>query len=167
MTVRTAEISMAIFLAICSILLMIKSADNDIGWVTGTGPGAGFWPFWMSAGMFATSVWTALRWVRKITPESTNEEPFMSRSTTKIIGTTVAALFLLILGSQIIGMYFSVAIFLVFYVRILGRHNWLTTILFTIGAVVFMFCFFEWAMTIPLPKGISEPLFYPLYNLIY
>ena len=32
---------------------------------------------------------------------------------------------------------------------------------------VFIFCLFDWALTIPLPKGISEPLFYPIYDLIY
>jgi hypothetical protein len=37
----------------------------------------------------------------------------------------------------------------------------------TIGVPVFIFCMFEWALTIPLPKAISEPLFYPIYDLIY
>jgi len=30
-----------------------------------------------------------------------------------------------------------------------------------------MFLLFEWALATTLPKGISEPLFYPLYDLIY
>ena len=33
MTVRTAEIVMAIILALCSIGLMVKSAELRIGWV--------------------------------------------------------------------------------------------------------------------------------------
>ena len=26
---------------------------------------------------------------------------------------------------------------------------------------------FEWALKIPLPKSITEPLFYPIYDLMY
>lgn len=167
MTVRTAEISMAIFLALASIALMVKSADNNIGWIKGAGPGAGAWPFWMAGGMLATSIWTAVRWLRKTTPESTNEEPFMGRNTVKIIGITVAALFFLLLATHFISMYLAVMLFLLFYIRVIGRHGWLLTACMVIGAPVVMFCFFEWALSIPLPKGYVEPLFYPLYELMY
>ena len=29
------------------------------------------------------------------------------------------------------------------------------------------FLFFEWLLKIPLPQGISEPLFYPVYDVMY
>jgi len=44
MTVRTAEILVAIILALCSIGLMVKSAELNIGWIEGRGPGSGAWP---------------------------------------------------------------------------------------------------------------------------
>lgn len=167
MTVRTAEILMAIFLTAASVALMVKSADNNIGWISGSGPGAGAWPFWMAGGMLLCSIWTAIRWLRKTTPESTNEEMFMGRGTVKIIGITLAALILFLAGTHIIGMFITGAIFMFFYVRILGRHSWPVSIALTVAVPVFMFCFFEWALKVPLPKGYSEPLFYPLYGLIY
>ena len=37
MTVRTAEFVMAIVLSLCSIALMIKSAELNIGWIEGRG----------------------------------------------------------------------------------------------------------------------------------
>jgi hypothetical protein len=46
-------------------------------------------------------------------------------------------------------------------------HTWLLTILFTIGAPVVTFLFFEAVLKIILPKGYSEPLFYPLYKIIF
>lgn len=81
----------------------------------------------------------------------------------------MGGLFGLLIGIHIIGMYASLALFMVFYIRFVGRHSWLVTALFAIGTPVFMFCLFEWALTTSLPKGLAmfEPLYYPLYDLMY
>jgi hypothetical protein len=167
MTVRTVEILMAIALALLSIAFMVKSTELNIGWVPGRGPGAGAWPFWLSIGMLLASLVTLFRWFRGVTPESRSTELFMSRSAVSIVGTAVAALIALLIGIQFIGIYLSLILFLAFFVRIVGRHSWPATLGIAMLTPVFIFCLFEWALTIPLPKGLSEPLFYPLYNLIY
>jgi hypothetical protein len=51
--------------------------------------------------------------------------------------------------------------------RVIGQHSWRVTGLLAISVPVITFFFFEGALTITLPKGYSEPLFYPLYDLIY
>lgn len=167
MTIRTAELVMAIVLSLVSIALMIKSSELNIGWVHGLGPGAGAWPFWLSAGMLICSLWTLARWYRGITPESRSTDIFISTQGMKIVAPTLIALTALLIGTHIIGIYFSIALFMVFFVRIMGRHTWVTTIALAIGAPVVLFLFFEWALTVPLPKGYSEPLFYPIYDLMY
>ena len=86
MTVRTAELLMAILLALCSIGLMIKSAELRIGWVPERGPGSGAWPFWLSAGMLLTCIATIVRWFKGVTPESRNLEPYMTRETAVVVG---------------------------------------------------------------------------------
>jgi len=43
MTVRTAELVMALLMAALSITFMLKSAELNIGWVEERGPGAGAW----------------------------------------------------------------------------------------------------------------------------
>lgn len=168
MKVRTAEILAAVTLAAVSAAIMIKSATElSIGWNPQTGPGSGVWPFWLSSGMLATSLWTIVRWYRRITPESRSDEPFMTPLAERKVGITVAALFVLLLSTHIIGLYFSIVIFLIFYLRFLGRHTWLLTLVLAIATPTALFFFFEGALVIPLPKGYSEPLFYPLYDLIY
>lgn len=72
MTVRTAELVMAIVLALLSIGLMIKSAELNITWILHRGPGAGAWPFWLSTGMLLSCLVTIFRWFRRVTPESRN-----------------------------------------------------------------------------------------------
>jgi putative tricarboxylic transport membrane protein len=167
MTVRTAEILVAFVLAIISAGIMWKSTELNIGWVPKNGPGGGMWPFWLAGGMLATSIWTIVRWLRRVTPQSRSEEPFMSADTVAIVGPVVVGLVLLLLGSQYLGMYLSVFFFMIAFVRFLGRHSWTTTVILAVASPVVMFVLFEWALTTTLPKGITEEWFYPLYELIY
>lgn len=167
MTVRQAELLMAIVLALLSIGFMVKSAELNIGWVRGSGPGSGAWPFWLGVGMLLASIWTIVRWVRGTTPESQSNEVYISSNAMKIILPTFLALVGLNIASHIVGMYFAIMLFLIFYVRVMGRHSWGLTLALAIATPAVMFVFFDWALKSPLPKGYSEPLFYPLYNLIY
>jgi putative tricarboxylic transport membrane protein len=167
MTVRTAELLMAIALSLLSIAFMVKSAELSIFWVPGRGPGAGAWPFWLSLAMLLASLATVYRWFKGVTPESRSTEVFMSSRAVSIVGTAVAALTALLIGIHFIGIYFSLILFLAFFVRIVGRHSWAATLGIALLTPVFIFCLFEWALTIPLPKAFSEPLFYPIYRLIY
>lgn len=168
MTVRTAELLMAVVLILVSATLMYKSTDGlSIGWVSGSGPGSGAWPFWLSTIMLLSSIATLIRAWKRITPPSQSDEPFMDRSTAQMIGITVLALTLLLLGTHFVGLYISLLGFLFFYLKVLGKHSLVTSIVLTLAIPIVVFVFFEILLIIPLPKGISEPLFYPIYDLIY
>jgi hypothetical protein len=168
MKVRTAELLVALALALVSIAIMIKATDGlSIRWVPEKGPGSGVWPFWLSAAMLVSCLMIVYQWFRGASPESRSDEIFMTRETVRIVGITVAALFLLLLATHIIGLYFAMMAFLVFYLRVMGRHTWRLTMVLALATPTFLFFFFEGALVIPLPKGYSEPLFYPLYDLIY
>ena len=167
MTVRTAELLMAIITALCSIGLMIKSAELNIGWVEEKGPGSGMWPFWLSFGMLLASLTTLYRWYRGITPESRSTEPYISRDTAMVVGVSAMMILFLLAATHIVGIYVAMLFFLLFYLKFIGRHSWLLTSILMIGIPVFVFCLFEWALKIPLPKAFTEPLFYPIYDLMY
>jgi hypothetical protein len=167
MTVRTAELLMAILLGLASIGLMVKSAELNITWIPNRGPGAGAWPFWLSTGMLLCCLATAVRWFLGVTPESRNNNLFMTRETIRIVGISAGAILFLLSATHFIGLYLSLMFFLLFYIRVVGRHSWPVSGALTIGVPVFIFCLFEWALKIPLPKAITEPWFYPIYDLMY
>jgi len=167
MTVRTAELLFGILTALASIGLMFKSAELNIGWIEGRGPGSGAWPFWLSTGMLLASLMTIYRWFRGITPESRNTELYMTRDTVMVVGISAGSILFLLAATHWIGLYGALFLFLLFYLKVVGRHTWLLTITLTIAIPIFIFCLFEWALKIPLPKSISEPLFYPIYDLMY
>jgi len=167
MTVRTAELVVAIFLALASIALMVKASENNIFWIPERGPGAGAWPFWLGAGMLICCGITLIRWVRRRTPESRSEEVFMDGLTVKIFAITAGSLFVMIFAIHFIGTYFSIMLFLLFYMRFVGRHSWAVTLPLVVALPIGTFFFFDVALKIPLPKGYAEPLFYPIYRLVY
>ena len=168
MTVRNAELWMAIATALLSVAFMYKSTDGlSIGWIRGAGPGSGAWPFWLSTGMLLASLWTLVRWWRGTTPESRSSEAYMSHETVVVVGTSAGAIVFLLAATHFVGIYVSLLLFLSFYFKFIGQHRWRTTVVLSIGIPVFIFCLFEWALQIPLPKAITEPLFYPIYDLMY
>ncbi|MDB3936394.1 hypothetical protein N9383_06730, partial [Granulosicoccus sp.] len=62
---RRAEIITAGILAIFSIYLMFKSAELDIGYASGEGPGGGAWPFWLSAIMLICTGFIAFNGIKR------------------------------------------------------------------------------------------------------
>lgn len=167
MTVRTAEILMAVILALCSIGLMVKSAELNIGWVERKGPGSGAWPFWLSTGMLITCLWTIVRWFKGVTPESQSSELYISGPTLKVVGTSALSILFLLVVTQFMGIYIALILFLFIYLRFIGGHSWALTVSLAIGIPVFIFTLFEWGLKIPLPKAFTEEWFYPVYDLMY
>ena len=175
MSVRTAELFIAIAMFLCSLGLMwtVVGDGLSIGWVAGRGPGAGMWPFWLSGGMALASLWTLWRWYNGVTPESRDENPYIDPDTVFMVGITVAAIFFLLLLTNIIGIYFSIMLFLLFYVRFIGRHSWGLTAAVMIGMPVGIYLLFEAALNKYLPRGLPffEAIFMRIddfrYSLMY
>ena len=175
MTVRTAELLMAILMAVFSGYLMVKSAELPYGWIPDEGPGGGAWPFWLAAIMMICCVVMIINWVRKISAPSRSMEPFFQFGVLWDAGSVALALFIAIglfegltLGGITVlpplGAYVGIFLFMVFYVGFLGRHRFVTTALFSTIVPVVTFLFFELALKIILPKGITEPFFLPIFK---
>ncbi|UCH74929.1 MAG: tripartite tricarboxylate transporter TctB family protein [Rhodospirillales bacterium] len=162
---RLAELVMAIVMAVFSLYLMWKSAELPVGWIPGSGPGGGAFPFWLSVGMLICCVWIIARWIRRTSPPSQSTEPFLEGRAFRMFAIVAGSLTIMIGLIHVIGVYGSVPLFLVFYIRFLGRHSWLTTGGLALATPVATFFFFEIALKITLPKGFTEPLFYPLYRI--
>ncbi len=162
---RIAELLMAVMLGIFSAYLMWKSAELEIGWIPNEGPGGGAWPFWLAAVMLGSCLWIIFRWFRKTSPFSRSSEIYIDKGALIEVGLVAGSLTVTIGLFHIIGVYGALPLFLIFYLRVMGKHSWRLT-LFTMTVVpVTTFFFFEIALKITLPKGYTEPLFYPLYRI--
>ena len=162
---RRAEIVTAVLMAALSIYFMWKSAELPIGWIPDEGPGGGAFSFWLSTAMLVCCILTMVNWVRRTTPPSQSTEPFMdgfARNKFVLVGGGVTVMIGLV---QVIGMYGAIPLFLLYYIRFLGRHSWPLSLAISLGAPVVIFFFFDVGIRIVLPKGYLEPLFYPLYDI--
>ena len=62
-----------------------------------------------------------------------------------------------------LGAYIALPSFTLWYFRFFGGHGLGLSLFMSIATAVFFFFFFEVTLRILLPKGITEPVFIPLY----
>ena len=156
---------MAVLLAVLSLYLMWKSAELPIGWQPRRGPGGGAFPFWLSLGMLVCCAVIFVRALRGKSAESRSEAPYMDAETIKLIGVSAGSIAATLIAIKFVGVYVAIPIFFIFYIRLIGRHSWLTTGAIAGLSPIVIFFFFEVGLRILLPKGVTEPLFYPLYRI--
>ena len=89
----------------------------------------------------------------------------MDRETLLIFLTGAVSLTVMVGSIYLIGVYGAVPLLLIFYMRFIGRHSWSLTAALAVVFPIVTFFFFEIILTITLPKGLTEPLFYPLYDI--
>ncbi|WP_299677607.1 tripartite tricarboxylate transporter TctB family protein [uncultured Roseobacter sp.] len=166
---RNGEIVTAGVLALFSLYLMWKSTELPVGYIAGQGPGGGAWPFWLSAIMLLCCGMIAFNWWRGTSPPSQSSEPVLDAYGWKMLIMVGGGIVGFVALVNIISMYGAIAVFLLYYVKYLGRHGWgLSLSLALITPLVFFF-FFEGAMRITMPTGMpfTDPVFNVLYEIIY
>ncbi|MEO0991058.1 MAG: tripartite tricarboxylate transporter TctB family protein [Pseudomonadota bacterium] len=143
-----------------SVYFMVHATVLPIGWVEGEGPGGGAFPFWLSVvmGLAAGGIL-----VRSLTDGRTSEEPFFDPETRMAVLAVSIALVLTIAVIPFAGAYIALMAFLLWYLKIFGGRGWTVTVVLTLATPVFLFFFFEVTLKILLPKGWTEPFFFPLY----
>jgi hypothetical protein len=165
MSTRVAELAMAILMGVFSLYLMYKSAELPIGWIPDEGPGGGAWPFWLSVMMLLSCVGIIVNWARRKGSVAVSEEPYIERGVLIEVGLVALALIVTVGLFGLIGVYGALPLFLLFYLRFLGNHSWGLSISLALLIPIITFFFFEITLKITLPKGVTEPLFYPLYRI--
>jgi putative tricarboxylic transport membrane protein len=134
-----------------SVLVMIECFRLGFGWDELSGPQAGFVPFYLAMLMILSSLFIFyLGWKGE---KKEGDNFFINRQgMMEAIKIAVTAL----LFSVIIvfaGVYFAILIFSPIFVRWLGKHNWPTVIMFTIGITLAIYFGMEVGLKIPLPRS--------------
>ena len=65
--------------------------------------------------------------------------------------------------TSFIGAYIAIFLFLFWYLKVISKHSLGLSLTIPVLTPIVMFFFFEVTLKIMLPKGVSEPLFLPLY----
>ncbi|WP_227268668.1 tripartite tricarboxylate transporter TctB family protein [Roseobacter weihaiensis] len=144
-----------------SLYFMWHAIELPIGWngMTG-GPGGGAFPFWLSVVMFLCAAGILIRSLRGKSNYSGN---FFDPETLASVVSVAIALIVTIGLIPWVGAYVALPLFMVWYLKIFGKHGWTLTAILSTATPVFLFFFFEVTLKILLPKGMTEPFFLPLY----
>ena len=95
----------------------------NIGFDDTGAPAGGFWPFWLSAIMLVCSVWTAIKCKLRQTPASQSDEPFLNKENWILISKVSAGLIVFLVLINLIGFYGAIFLFLIYYVKFLGKNG--------------------------------------------
>jgi hypothetical protein len=164
---RLAELATAAALAALSLFFMSYAVELPIGWVEGAGPGGGALPFWLSVGLLGCAVVTFVRQLRLAPTRTPGGDDFVHPAAFTQLVATAAAIVITAAAFDIVGAYVAIPAFLLAYLRIVGKHDWRLVIPMAVITPVVLFFFFEVALHTLLPKGVTEPLFEPLYALFF
>ncbi len=156
---RVLDAITAALLLFLSTIVMYDALRLGSGWGS-EGPQSGFFPFWLAALLAAVSLVLLLQAWR-----SRSEKPFVTRDqfipVLKVLGPLAG--FILVTDPpgpwSGLGLYVAGAVYLGFYMRWVGRHDWRTVVALATVVPVITFLIFETWFLVPMPKGPIEAWF--------
>jgi hypothetical protein len=156
---RVLDAITAALLLFLSTIVMYDALRLGSGWGS-EGPQSGFFPFWLAALLAAVSLVLLLQAWR-----SRSEKPFVTRDqfipVLKVLGPLAG--FILVTDPpgpwSGLGLYVAAGLYLAFYMRWVGRHDWRTVVALATVVPVITFLIFETWFLVPMPKGPVEAWF--------
>jgi putative tricarboxylic transport membrane protein len=147
---RTADLLTAAVLMLLGGVVIYDAVRLGIGWGT-SGPGSGFFPFWLAVIMVAMCLIIMVQSARGGTGR-----PFVTRAAAGPVLAVLAPATAMVVATQAIGLYVAAALYLGLYMRWVGRHSWPLTLGLAVAIPVVTFLIFERWFLVPMPKGPLE-----------
>ena len=153
---RGVDLVTAVVLMLLAGVVLGDALRLGAGWGT-DGPRSGFFPFWLAVLLLLTSLGVFIQALRRSALQGfvTREQ---LRPVLKVV-LPMAAFVVLISPPGLpwgLGLYVSGAIYLAFYMRWVGRHQWGAVIALAVLVPVVTFIVFERWFLVPMPKGPLE-----------
>lgn len=156
---RKAETVVALLLLFGAGAMVRQALHLRVTW-TSIGPGAGFFPFWLSVGVLLA---TAILVVQSLRPQLADRgsAPFIPAHAWRPLVVVLAPMVAVIAFMDLLGIYIGGAIYLAGYMWLVGRHRLVSIVLVSVLVPLVLFFIFERWFLLPLPKGvILETLLY-------
>jgi hypothetical protein len=154
-SVRTAEIGVAILFILASLVVMGDSMRVGNGWAV-DGPEAGYFPFYVGVVMFVSSVATLINGIRA---RATSEEAFVEQGQLKLVMKVLVPSMIFVALIYPLGIYVAAAMFIAFFMAWVGKYRPHIIAPIAILVPAALFVMFEIWFLVPLPKGPLEAMF--------
>lgn len=160
---RRAELACALGLVAAAGIAAWYAQELPIGWVRGSGPGGGFFPFWLSVMIGALVAVHGVQVLLQGPASRPSAKPFLKAGGLRELLKVAIPAFVMVALIDLISTYFAAAIFLAYYTRWIGKHPWHTVLPISIGVPTGIFLLFEKLLLVPLPKGYLDQFYYLFY----
>lgn len=156
---RTADLVTAAMLMLLGSIVIYDAVRLGVGWGN-EGPRSGFFPFWLATLMVVIS---AAIFLQALIGRS--EKPFVTRERFLPVLKVLAPIAGFVLLTDPpgpwpgLGLYVSSGLYLGFYMRWVGRHDWLLVVALSVAVPLIAFFIFEKWFLVPMPKGPMEAWF--------
>jgi putative tricarboxylic transport membrane protein len=147
---KTVEAGVTLAIALFGVIVIVGSIKAGINWGA-EGPRAGFFPFYIGIAIVAASainLWNGLR--------EDNDSLFAEWGQLRQVLSVVVPTAIYVGVMPFTGLYLASMIFIAWFMRWLGKYNWLTVAAISIGMPVITYLIFERWFLVPLPKGPVE-----------
>lgn len=152
-TVRTAEIAVALLIAAGALVVMVSNYQIGAGWAP-DGPEAGYFPIRIGALIFLSCLivlWHAWR--------TDARETFVTWQQVKQVGVILIPLTVYVALIAFLGIYVASAVFIAGFMVAIGKFAWWRAVLTGVVINAVLFWIFEMQFRVPLPKGPLEAAF--------
>jgi hypothetical protein len=147
---RAADLVTAAVLMLLGGAVLYDAVRLGIGWEA-DGPRSGFFPFWLAVIMVGASAAISVRAFRRH-----GAGTFVSREQLGPVLKVLAPAAGMVVLTQLLGLYVASALYLGFYMRWVGRHEWRAVVALAVVVPVVTFLIFERWFLVPMPKGPLE-----------
>jgi len=149
---RKAEIWVSLAFMLLGIIVIADSIRLGFMWGM-SGPESGFFPFYLGVGVVISSVIVFYNNFTLYRKEGAGK-PLMPPGALKPILWVVIPSTAMVLITELVGLHIAAALYLVFYMRVVGKIGWVTTLLVSIISPLTLYITFDMLFLIPLPQGL-------------
>jgi putative tricarboxylic transport membrane protein len=151
---RKANLWVAVFLFVIGAIVMFDAVRLGFRWQPGFGPGAGYLPFYLALGVLICTGINIVKQIRQLSKTGiTGDKRLIQEGGLKPILWVLLPSTVMVILTAIIGLHFAAFVFLLFYMRAVGKIGWLECALVSVLFPIGMYVVFDRLFLIPLPDG--------------
>ena len=151
---RKANLGVAIFLFLIGAIVMYDAVRLGFRWDPGFGPGAGYLPFYLSLGVLVCTGIIIVKQIMQLSKVGiAGDKRLIQEGGLKPILWVLLPSTAMVALTSIVGLHFAAFVFLLFYMRAVGKIGWLACALVSVLFPVGMYIVFDRLFLIPLPDG--------------
>jgi len=156
---RKADIVVASILMLLGFLVIGDSIRLGFGWGM-SGPKAGFFPFYMALGILICGSIVLFKGIQKLKKEGPGKRLIPEGGLKPVLWVLLPST-LMVVVTELVGLHMAALLFLVIYMRVIGKINWAIVISVSVIVPLTIYTLFEKVFLIPLPSGLFGDKFMP------